>query len=420
MTSKPMLEGVRILAVEQYGAGPFGTLFLADLGAEVIKVENKAEGGDVSRVVGPHFHAALPETARSVFYQGLNRSKKSIALDLARPEGKAVFHRLVAHADAVASNLRGDVPAKLGITYPQLAAANPKIVCAHLTGYGREGERAAWPGYDYMMQAEAGYFHLTGDPDSSPARFGLSLVDLMTGVVLAAGLLAALHAANRDGRGRDVDVSLFDLALANLNYIGHWYLNAGVATGRIARSAHASMTPCQSYRTRDGWIYLMCNKEKFWGVLCRKIGRPQWIDDARFRTFPDRLQHRALLTELIDEALQARTTGRVARGIRGQRPGGADLRRHPGAREPVGEGQRADRIHRGRRRPAARAADQPAARRGTAARRPSRAGARRRHRFGPRRRRLRARGNCPAARRRRDLADSARPSGEARIQKGKP
>ena len=198
MTSKPMLEGVRILAVEQYGAGPFGTLFLADLGAEVIKVENKAEGGDVSRVVGPHFHAALPETARSVFYQGLNRSKKSIALDLARPEGKAVFHRLVAHADAVASNLRGDVPAKLGITYPQLAAANPKIVCAHLTGYGREGERAAWPGYDYMMQAEAGYFHLTGDPDSSPARFGLSLVDLMTGVVLAAG--APRRAARREPR----------------------------------------------------------------------------------------------------------------------------------------------------------------------------------------------------------------------------
>jgi crotonobetainyl-CoA:carnitine CoA-transferase CaiB-like acyl-CoA transferase len=158
------------------------------------------------------------------------------------------------------------------------------------------------------MQAEAGYFHLTGEPDSAPARFGLSLVDLMTGVALAAGLLAALHAARRDGRGRDVDVSLFDLALANLNYIGHWYLNAGAATGRIPRSAHASITPCQSYRTRDGWIYLMCNKEKFWVELCRRIDRPEWIDDGRFRRFPDRLQHRALLTGLIDEALQARTT----------------------------------------------------------------------------------------------------------------
>jgi len=308
MAQKPMLEGVRILAVEQYGAGPFGTMFLADLGAEVIKIENPGDGGDVSRMVGPHFHAGLPETARSVFFQSFNRSKKSITLDLSRPAGQAVFRRLAANADAVASNMRGDVPAKLGITYPQLAAANPKIVCAHLTGYGREGERAAWPGYDFMMQAEAGYFHLTGEPDSAPARCGLSLVDLMTGVVLATALLAALHAANRDGRGRDVDVSLFDLALSNLRYIGDWYLNTGAATGRIARSAHASITPCQSYRTRDGWIYLMCNKEKFWGELCRKIGRPEWIDDARFRRFPDRLQHRVLLTELIDEALQARTT----------------------------------------------------------------------------------------------------------------
>jgi succinate--hydroxymethylglutarate CoA-transferase len=308
MALRPMLEGVRILAVEQYGAGPFGTLFLADLGADVIKIETRGDGGDVARAIGPYFNDALPESARSVFYQGLNRGKRSITLDLARPEGKAVLRQLAANADALYSNLRGDVPAKLGITYEDLAPANPKIVCAHLTGYGREGERATWPGYDYLMQAETGYFHLTGEPDSPPARFGLSLVDLMTGVALSAGLLAALHAAQRDGRGRDVDVSLFDLSLFNLNYIGHWYLNAGASTGRIARSAHASLTPCQTYRTRDGWIYLMCNKEKFWGVLCRKVGRPEWIDDPRFRRFPDRLAHRALLTELIDEALSTHTT----------------------------------------------------------------------------------------------------------------
>ncbi|HVL35875.1 MAG TPA: CoA transferase [Burkholderiales bacterium] len=304
----PMLADLRILAVEQYGAGPFGTLFLADLGAEVIKIENRADGGDVSRTVGPHFNEALPETAQSLFYQGLNRGKKSITLDLARPEGQAVFRRLAKHAQAVVSNLRGDVPEKLGITYGRLAEVNPGIVCAHLTGYGRQGSRTAWPGYDYLMQAEAGYFHLTGEPEAAPTRFGLSLVDLMTGVALATGLLAALRAAEREGRGRDVDVSLFDLALFNLNYIGHWYLNAGAATGRLPRSAHAALTPCQSYRTRGGWIYIMCNKEKFWGVLCRKIGRPEWIDDERFRSFRDRLKHRDLLTELIDEALQARTT----------------------------------------------------------------------------------------------------------------
>jgi len=318
--AKPMLEGLRILAVEQYGAGPFGTLFLADLGAEVIKIENRADGGDVSRVVGPHFNEALPETAQSVFYQGLNRGKKSITLDLAKAEGKAVFNRLAKRAQAVVSNLRGDVPEKLGITYRHLARSNPKIVCAHLTGYGREGERAAWPGYDYLMQAETGYFHLTGEPESAPTRFGLSLVDLMTGVALGTGLLAALRAADRDGQGRDVDVSLFDLALFNLNYIGHWYLNAGDATGRLPRSAHASITPCQSYRTRGGWIYLMCNKEKFWGVLCRKIGKPEWLEDARFKTFRDRLKHRALLTELLDEALQAHTTDEWLKAFAGSVP----------------------------------------------------------------------------------------------------
>src|SRR4051812_8203231 len=205
---KPMLDGLRILAVEQYGAGPFGTLFLADLGAEVIKIETRGDGGDMSRSVGPHFNRALPETAQSVFYQGLNRGKKSLTLDLAKPAGREVFQRLAKGAQAVASNLRGDVPDKLGITYRHLAAVNPTIVCAHLTGYGREGERAAWPGYDYLMQAESGYFPLPGEPEGAPSRFGLSLVDLMTGVAMGTGLLAALRAAERDGKGRDIDISL--------------------------------------------------------------------------------------------------------------------------------------------------------------------------------------------------------------------
>jgi succinate--hydroxymethylglutarate CoA-transferase len=302
------LHGVRILAVEQYGAGPFGTQFLSDLGAEVIKIENPADGGDVGRTVGPHFHPDLPKGADSIFYQGLNRGKKSLSLDISRPRGREVFLRLVARADAVASNLRGDVPARLGITHAQLASANPRIVCAHLTGYGREGERAKWPGYDYLMQAETGYFHLTGEPDTPPARAGLSLIDLMSGVVMGLGLVSGVLEARASGRGRDVDVSLFDVSLFNLNYIGNWYLNAGANTRRTTRSAHPSLTPCQTYRTRDGWIYLMCNKEKFWGVLCERIGRSEWAVDPRFLTFPQRLAQRDLLTTMLDEALSARTT----------------------------------------------------------------------------------------------------------------
>ena len=303
-----MLKGVRVLAVEQYGAGPFGTQFLADMGAEVIKIENPIEGGDVARSVGPHWNHGLPDTAQSVFFQGLNRAKKSLTLNLNHAEGRAVFLKLVEGADAVTSNLRGDVPAKLGLTHAQLAEVNPRIVCGHLTGYGREGERANWPGYDYLMQAETGYFALTGEPGSAPSRFGLSLIDLMTGAVASMALVAGIMQARASGQGRDVDVSLFDLSLYNLNYIGHWYLNNGAVTGRLPRSAHASLTPCQTYKTRDGWIYLMCNKEKFWGVLCRKIGKPEWIGDPRFVTFKERLANRDLITEILDEALSAHTT----------------------------------------------------------------------------------------------------------------
>jgi succinate---hydroxymethylglutarate CoA-transferase len=303
-----LLHGLRILAVEQYGAGPFGTQLLADLGADVIKIENPSDGGDMARSVGPHFSEALPETARSFFFQGLNRNKRSIALDLSKPDGRAIFKQLAATCDAVASNLRGDVPDRIGITYRHLAEVNPSIVCAHLTGYGRDGERATWPGYDYLMQAEAGYFDLTGEPAGPPSRMGLSLIDLMTGVVLGLGLVSGVMQARSTGQGRDVDVSLFDLALFNLNYIGHWYLNAGATTSRLPRSAHPVLTPCQSYRTADGWIYLMCNKEKFWPLLCDKIGKPELAQDPAFLTFADRLRERERLTDLLDEALSARTT----------------------------------------------------------------------------------------------------------------
>ena len=154
------LESIRVIAVEQYGAGPFGTMFLADLGAEVIKVENPNDGGDMARDVGPFFF----EEHDSVFFHSFNRNKKSLTLDLTKPESVVVLHDLVRSADALSSNLRGDVPEKLGLTYEHLKIHNPKIVCAHLSAYGRKGPRTNWPGYDYLMQAEAGFLSLTGIP----------------------------------------------------------------------------------------------------------------------------------------------------------------------------------------------------------------------------------------------------------------
>ena len=305
MSETPLpLAGLRVLAVEQYGAGPFGTLYLADLGADVIKIENHRDGGDVARQVGPYFFSP----GDSQFFQTFNRNKRSVTLDLKHPEGRKAFLALVAKADAVLDNLRGDLPEKLGLTYPDLKDVNPRIVCVHLSAYGREGSRKAWPGYDYLMQAEAGHMSLTGEPGSPPARCGLSLVDLMTGLASAFGLLAGVMSARATGRGMDVDTSLFDVALHNLNYPGTWFLNGGTVTGRAPRSAHPSLTPSQLYQTRDGWIFIMCNKEKFWGVLARALGKPEWTTDPDFATFPARLANRERVTQMLDAALGEGTT----------------------------------------------------------------------------------------------------------------
>lgn len=303
-----LLTGVRILAVELYGAGPFGTQALADLGAEVIKIENPREGGDVTRSLGPYFNDGMGKTAESLFFQAINRNKRSVALDLATPEGHAAFMELARSADAVACNLRGDVPAKLGLTYETLSAVNPKIVCIFLSAYGREGSRATWPGYDYMIQAETGYFALNGEPDSPPSRFGLSIVDFMTGYCMALSLVAGVMAARESGKGRDLDVTLYDVGLANLNYLAAWNANTGYEPERIARSGHPTLVPCQLFRTKDSWIYIMANKEKFFPALCAALNRPELATDARFTGFPERRANRAALSDLLDDAFSARST----------------------------------------------------------------------------------------------------------------
>ena len=298
------LAGMRIIAIEQYGAGPYGTMQLADLGADVIKIENPSDGGDMGRRVGPYF--LTPDDSH--FFESFNRNKKSLTLDLKKDGAREVLHALTRSADGVLNNLRGDLPGSLGLTYAALKDANPRIVCAHLSAYGRTGPRANWPGYDYLMQAEAGYLSLTGEPDGPPTRMGLSIVDMMTGLFAAFALLSGIIAARDTGVGRDIDVSLFDCALQNLNYLATWYLNEGHRQGREPRSSHPSLTPSQLYRTRDGYIFIMCNKEKFWPVLCEMIGRPDLASDPNFRTFKERLANRDKLTVLLDEALSGRTT----------------------------------------------------------------------------------------------------------------
>ena len=294
-----LLDGIRILTFEQFGAGPYGSMFLADLGAEVIKVENGAVGGDASRSVGPH----LLGEGDSQYFQAFNYNKKSVSLDVKTADGRRALLRLVEGADAVINNLRGDQPEKLSIDYAGLKDANPAVVCLHISAYGRDNSRKAWPGYDFLMQAEAGLMSLTGEPDGPPSRIGVSMVDFMTGMTGVAGLLAGILSARRTGLGCDVDTNLFDVALHQLSYPGTWHLNEGDRPARLPRGSHLSVTPVQTLRTADGWVFVACMTDKFWRALLGAIGRLDLADDARFATVAARRANREALTRTLDGEL---------------------------------------------------------------------------------------------------------------------
>ncbi len=297
------LSGMRVLAIEQFGAGPYGSMYLADLGAEVIKLENRSTGGDPSRQTGEKVLASDD----SAYFQAFNLNKRSVTLNLKIPRGQALLHGLVKRSDVVWNNLRGNQPRRLGLDYEGLKNINPNIVCTHISAYGRDNDRADWPGYDYLMQAECGFLELTGEPDSPPARFGLSMIDFMTGTVAAMGTLAALMGREKNG-GCDVDVSLFDVALHQLSYPGTWYMNHGIRTTRVARSGHPSNAPVQLYTTGDGWIFIMCMTQKFWLLLLETLEAPELAEDPRFLSMQDRHRNREELTPVLDALFRARAT----------------------------------------------------------------------------------------------------------------
>lgn len=293
------LEDVRVIAIEQYGAGPFGTVHLADMGAEIIKIEDPRAGGDVGRYVPP-----FQEGEDSLFFETFNRNKRSLSLDITTTAGRAVFEDLVKVSDAVYSNLRGDVPARLHICYDDLKSLNMAIVCCSLTGFGMTGPRRTEPGYDYILQGLTGWMSLTGEPDGPPTKSGLSLVDYSGGFVAIIALLVGLHAARRDGVGMDCDISLFDTALSLLSYPATWHLTADFEPQRKARSAHPSVVPFQNFQTADGWIVVACPKEKFWQQLTVAIGRPELATDVRFANFAARHAHAKELLPILIEVFQ--------------------------------------------------------------------------------------------------------------------
>ncbi len=298
------LADIRVLALEQYGAGPFGSSHLADLGAEVIKIEDPSGGGDVGRYVPPY-----QDGEDSLFFEAFNRNKRSLSLDLNDPDGRAVFEDLVRVSDVVYSNLRGDVPPKIGITYDHLRHLNPRVVCCSLSGFGMTGPRAQDPGYDYVLQGISGWMDITGEPDGPPTKSGLSLVDYSGGLVAAIAVLAGVHAARRDGVGMDCDVSLFDTAVSMLTYPAIWALNGDFEPTRTHHSAHPSLVPFQAFRAKDSWIVVACPKEKFWRRLAVAIGRPELAEDERYATFADRRRHSVELLAILEASFLGRDAG---------------------------------------------------------------------------------------------------------------
>ncbi|WP_378738023.1 CaiB/BaiF CoA transferase family protein [Nocardia brasiliensis] len=300
------LQDIRIISLEQYGAGPFGSVHLADLGAEVIKIEDPRTGGDVGRYVPPY---AAGED--SLFFETFNRNKKSVSLDMSTPAGRAVFDDLVRRADALYSNLRGDVPAKLGLTYADVRHLNERIVCCSLTGFGMTGPRAAEPGYDYILQGLAGWMELTGDPAGPPTKSGLSVVDYSGGFVAAIALLAGVHAARRDGVGMDCDLSLYDTAVTMLSYVATWSLNTDYQPRRLRDSAHPSLVPFQNFAAADGWLVVGCAKEKFWqrlaAILDTVVGAPEFSGDPGYATFAERGRNGDRLTRRLAAVFATRT-----------------------------------------------------------------------------------------------------------------
>jgi crotonobetainyl-CoA:carnitine CoA-transferase CaiB-like acyl-CoA transferase len=298
------LAGIRVIEVGHMLAGPYCGLMLADLGAEVIKIEPPE--GDIGRRVSPHWIGE-----HNAYFASLNRSKKSVVLDLASQEGQADLKRIAKDAHALVTNLRPSAIKKLGLTYEALREANPRLVCVALTGYGLEGSYANRPAYDYVIQALTGIMALTGDPSSPPTKAGYSAVDNSAGLVAAIGLLAKIV----QGKGGQVDVAMYDVMLSQLNYLAGAALNAGEEPSRLQDSSHPYIVPAQIFRTADGWLTLFITHDDFWRRFCKEVGREEWITDPRFATMASRRENREAVVDAIGQALAQAPAGEWVRRL---------------------------------------------------------------------------------------------------------
>jgi len=292
---KSVLSGIRIVDLSRVLAGPYGTLLLGDLGAEIIKIEDPKEG-DPTRNISPQ-----KVEGEDPYFLGLNRNKKSITLNLNSLQGREILYRLVKISDVVYDNYRPDVLGKLGVDYETLKKINPKIISCSISGFGHTGERQDRPAFDLTLQAMGGAMSVTGEPGRAPVRLGLPMGDLAGGMFAAYAVSAALFHREKTGEGLKIDLSLLDCQVSLLTYMAQYYFFNGIIPGPIG-SGHQSIVPYQAFQTRDIWIVVAVFTEKFWPKFCKVLGLESLAADPRFDRNQKRLQNKAILIPLLEKA----------------------------------------------------------------------------------------------------------------------
>jgi formyl-CoA transferase len=295
------LDGIRVLDLTRVLAGPYCTMFLGDLGAEVVKVEQPGVGDD-TRGWGPPFTGG-----ESAYFLCVNRNKKSVTIDLKSKEGVALLRRLAERADVLIENFRPGTMERLGLGEKELRAINPKLIYASLSGFGANGPMSDAPGYDLIVQAWGGLMSITGTADGEPSKVGVAIIDLVAGLMLGKSIAAALFAREKLGVGQKIDTSLLEAEVACLINVGSNYLVEGSIPRRWG-NAHPSIVPYQSFKTADGYLVIGVASEGIWRRFCQAIGRAEWADDPRFEKNSNRVENRSLLIGLLGEIFLGRST----------------------------------------------------------------------------------------------------------------
>lgn len=300
--NKGLLAGIRVIDLTRILAGPYCTMILGDLGAEIIKIEHP-EGGDDTRQWGPPFI----EGGQSAYFLCANRNKRSLTLNLKSEKGLAILKELIREGDVVVENFRTDTLERWGLSYDELKCIREDIIYCTITGYGYTGPYRDRPGYDFMAQAQAGFMSVNGPVEGEPYRAGVAIADLAAGIFASNAIVAALFARERVGKGQRIDISLLDSMVALMSYVASNYLVSGEVPQRYG-NAHPNIVPYQEFQAKDGYIALAAGNDNQWTKLCNLIGHPEWAEDDRFSTNPKRLENRDRLVKMVNEIIGGRNS----------------------------------------------------------------------------------------------------------------